>query len=240
MLTFFPPSAPFVVPLRIALDAISPVEIVLSLALTVASVFVLFVAGRPDLLGCRAPDRRADEAAGRLAVGAVADGRSRGTPRPPVPRTRCCSPREPGRRTRVAAGAARRAAAPDSTPGAPDGPSRRSSSRRCLLRPRPSTGMEPMALRAVLSGVHALGTPGVPLPVERLAASRPGSRPGRLFPVMGPVTARRGRRSGRSSRPGRRDGRERDPSAGRSASSSANGVTAILIEAETVSALAPR
>ena len=45
MLTFFPPSAPFVVPLRIALDAISPVEIVLSLALTVAFVFMLFVLG---------------------------------------------------------------------------------------------------------------------------------------------------------------------------------------------------
>ena len=45
VLTFFPPSAPFVVPLRIALDAISPVEIVLSLALTVAFVFVLFVLG---------------------------------------------------------------------------------------------------------------------------------------------------------------------------------------------------
>ena len=45
VLTFFPPSAPFVVPLRIALDAIAPVEIVLSLALTVAFIFVLFVLG---------------------------------------------------------------------------------------------------------------------------------------------------------------------------------------------------
>ena len=45
VLTFLPPSAPFVVPLRIALDAISPVEIALSLALTVAFIFVLFVMG---------------------------------------------------------------------------------------------------------------------------------------------------------------------------------------------------
>jgi ABC-2 type transport system permease protein len=45
VLTFLPPSAPFVVPLRVALDAISPVELVLSLALTMAFVFVLFVLG---------------------------------------------------------------------------------------------------------------------------------------------------------------------------------------------------
>jgi ABC-2 type transport system permease protein len=45
VLTFLPPAAPFVVPLRIALDAISLPEVVLSLALTVAFVFLLFVLG---------------------------------------------------------------------------------------------------------------------------------------------------------------------------------------------------
>jgi ABC-2 type transport system permease protein len=45
LLTFFPPAAPMVVPLRVALDAITPVELVLSLALTIGFIFVLFVLG---------------------------------------------------------------------------------------------------------------------------------------------------------------------------------------------------
>ena len=59
VLTFLPPSAPFVVPLRIALDAISPAEIAISLALTIAFVFLLFVAGRPRLLRVRCSRRAA-------------------------------------------------------------------------------------------------------------------------------------------------------------------------------------
>ena len=45
-----------------------------------------------------------------------------------------------GCRTRWPRAPQRRAAARVSTPGAPDGPARRSSTRRCLVRPRPSTG----------------------------------------------------------------------------------------------------
>jgi ABC-2 type transport system permease protein len=43
--TFFPPSAPFVVPLRAAFDAISPVEIGLSVLVTLAGIWVLFSVG---------------------------------------------------------------------------------------------------------------------------------------------------------------------------------------------------
>jgi ABC-2 type transport system permease protein len=43
--TFFPPSAPFVVPLRAAFDAISPLEIVLAIGVTVAAIWVLFSIG---------------------------------------------------------------------------------------------------------------------------------------------------------------------------------------------------
>jgi ABC-2 type transport system permease protein len=43
--TFVPPAAPFVVPLRAAFDAITPIEIALSIALTVAAIWGLFVVG---------------------------------------------------------------------------------------------------------------------------------------------------------------------------------------------------
>ena len=43
--TFLPPSAPFVVPLRAAFDAIAPWEIGLSVLLTVAAIWVLFTVG---------------------------------------------------------------------------------------------------------------------------------------------------------------------------------------------------
>jgi ABC-2 type transport system permease protein len=43
--TFIPVSAPFVVPLRAAFDAISPVEIVIAIAITVAAIWVLFTIG---------------------------------------------------------------------------------------------------------------------------------------------------------------------------------------------------
>jgi ABC-2 type transport system permease protein len=43
--TFIPASAPFVVPLRAAFDAIDPIEIVLSIAITVAAIWVLFTIG---------------------------------------------------------------------------------------------------------------------------------------------------------------------------------------------------
>jgi ABC-2 type transport system permease protein len=43
--TFIPASAPFVVPLRAAFDAISPVEIVISIVITVAAIWVLFTIG---------------------------------------------------------------------------------------------------------------------------------------------------------------------------------------------------
>ena len=43
--TFIPPSAPFVVPLRAAFDAIAPWEIGLSMLLTIASIYVLFGVG---------------------------------------------------------------------------------------------------------------------------------------------------------------------------------------------------
>lgn len=43
--TFIPASAPFVVPLRAAFDAIEPIEIVLSIAITIAAIWVLFTIG---------------------------------------------------------------------------------------------------------------------------------------------------------------------------------------------------
>lgn len=43
--SYLPPSAPFVVPLRAAFDAISPVEIAISAAITVAAIWVLFNIG---------------------------------------------------------------------------------------------------------------------------------------------------------------------------------------------------
>ena len=45
VLTFFPPAAPMVVPLRAALDAITPVEIVLSIVVMLAAIWLLFVVG---------------------------------------------------------------------------------------------------------------------------------------------------------------------------------------------------
>jgi ABC-2 type transport system permease protein len=43
--TYLPPSAPFVVPLRAAFDAIGPIEILLSIAITVATIWGLFSIG---------------------------------------------------------------------------------------------------------------------------------------------------------------------------------------------------
>ena len=116
-----------------------------------------------------------------------------------------------------------------------DGQARADASFSRILPP----GMEWMALRAVLSGVHALGAPVVPLSVEPRAAWPSGSRPERSFPghqagdrtpatpVRAILTPRALRRppSGRS--------------ADRSGSSSANGVTAILIASEMEPARRP-
>ena len=43
--TFFPPSAPFVVPLRAAFDAITPIEVVISIVLTLIAIWALFTIG---------------------------------------------------------------------------------------------------------------------------------------------------------------------------------------------------
>jgi ABC-2 type transport system permease protein len=45
VLTFVPPAAPMVVPLRAALDAIAPWEIALSIGLMLVAIWVLFVVG---------------------------------------------------------------------------------------------------------------------------------------------------------------------------------------------------
>jgi ABC-2 type transport system permease protein len=45
ILTFLPPAAPFVVPLRAALDAISPIEVIGAIAVTILAIYVLFVVG---------------------------------------------------------------------------------------------------------------------------------------------------------------------------------------------------
>jgi len=45
VMTFLPPAAPMVVPLRVALGAIEPWEVVLSIALMLVSIWVLFVVG---------------------------------------------------------------------------------------------------------------------------------------------------------------------------------------------------
>ena len=66
-MTFLPPSAPMVVPLRTALGAIEPWEIVLSMAFMVATIWFLFVVGARVYSGRGAPDRRPDQAPRRLA-----------------------------------------------------------------------------------------------------------------------------------------------------------------------------
>ena len=43
--TFIPASAPFVVPLRAAFDAISPIEVVLAMVITIAAIWILFSIG---------------------------------------------------------------------------------------------------------------------------------------------------------------------------------------------------
>lgn len=43
--TYLPPSAPFVVPLRAAFDAIGPIEILISIAVTIVGIWVLFTIG---------------------------------------------------------------------------------------------------------------------------------------------------------------------------------------------------
>ncbi len=43
--TYLPPSAPFVVPMRAAFDAIGPIEILISVAITVAAIWLLFNVG---------------------------------------------------------------------------------------------------------------------------------------------------------------------------------------------------
>jgi ABC-2 type transport system permease protein len=43
--TFIPASAPFVVPLRAAFDAIGPIEVVLALVVTIAAIWILFTIG---------------------------------------------------------------------------------------------------------------------------------------------------------------------------------------------------
>ena len=43
--TLVPMSAPFVVPMRAALDAISPIEVIAAVVLTLAAIYALFVIG---------------------------------------------------------------------------------------------------------------------------------------------------------------------------------------------------
>ena len=67
--TFFPPSAPFVVPLRAAFDAIPPWQIVLSAIVTIIGIYVLFTDRGTGLRGRSPPVRRPDQAPRRVAVG---------------------------------------------------------------------------------------------------------------------------------------------------------------------------
>ena len=67
VMTFLPPSAPMVVPLRVALGAIEPWEIVLSIAHHARLDLGPVRGRRAGLFGGRAPDREPDAPAGRLA-----------------------------------------------------------------------------------------------------------------------------------------------------------------------------
>ena len=67
VMTFLPPSAPMVVPLRTALGAIEPWEILLSMAIMVATIWFLFVVGARVYSGRGPPDGRPDQAPRRLA-----------------------------------------------------------------------------------------------------------------------------------------------------------------------------
>jgi len=60
--TFIPVSAPFVVPLRAAFDAISPVEVIVAVIVTVAAIWVLF------LIGARVYAGAVLQTAGRMKV----------------------------------------------------------------------------------------------------------------------------------------------------------------------------
>ena len=66
-MTFLPPAAPMVVPLRAALGAIEPWEIVLSIALMLAGDLDPVRGRGAGLRGRRAPGRQPDPHPGRLA-----------------------------------------------------------------------------------------------------------------------------------------------------------------------------
>ena len=67
LLTFFPPSAPMVVPLRAALDAIPAWQVVVSILLMLRRDLGAVRGRRTRVLRRHPPDRRPDEAPGRLA-----------------------------------------------------------------------------------------------------------------------------------------------------------------------------
>ena len=103
--TFFPPSAPFVVPLRAAFDAIPPWQIGLSVLITLVGDLGALLDRGAGLCRRRPPARWADQAARRVAVGrgvAAADRqRSSGSNRPGDPpacqKTTCRPSRAPSR-----------------------------------------------------------------------------------------------------------------------------------------------
>ena len=83
VMTFFPPAAPMVVPLRTALGAIEPWEIVLSMAIMLATIWFLFV------VGARVYSGAVLQTGGRMklrdAWRAPADGWPAARPRRPPP-----------------------------------------------------------------------------------------------------------------------------------------------------------
>ena len=76
MATFIPPSAPFVVPLRAAFDAICPWRSSVAIAITVAGDLGPLLDRRAGLRRGRAPDRRPDQAPRRVALGRASRLRS--------------------------------------------------------------------------------------------------------------------------------------------------------------------
>ena len=104
--TFLPPSAPFVVPLRAAFDAIAPWEIGLSIVITLAAIWVLFSSAARVYAGAvlqtagRMKLRDAWRSAGRVARGQSSGsnrpGRAAGVPEDD-PSGRPARPSAPGR-----------------------------------------------------------------------------------------------------------------------------------------------
>ena len=185
--TFLPPSAPMVVPLRAAFDAIGPWEIVRLDRGDRGGDLGLFVDRRPGLRGRGAPDGGPDEAPRRMAVGRGSDARA-------AAGAVSCSQRleqagQCRRRARTRPAAPSSSPLPDARRRARPGPWRCRSGRRGSPRFVASSAVASSAAggrEAVAGAELAL------VELDPLAGRRgdPGARPARRAAPRSPAAAR--------------------------------------------------